>query len=264
MRYLTSTQRLRLLPHPHARNKNPSKTQVRGLSPVPRHQSHLRQCQRLHPQGQNIGLPCPLLYGRLGVLIPFSKNMHAGIPRLPQDLLRGFCGHPTGVPNLPPSFLLYVAPLHMSVPRGLMVSYVDDFSITVASPSYWGNIRRLQGLFSTIAAKGQDIGMSYSVPKTKIIHWGTPSQRTPPSSPSIKLEGQLFRPSQVVRWLGYWFPRLQHHTPLQAQALIGTSCFLLHQTTILARSRRQTLALSRHCQRPPSLNTYLRCLPPHP
>jgi len=40
-------------------------------------------------------------------------------------------------------FLLYVAPLHMSVPRGLMVSYVADFAITVASPSYRGNKRRL-------------------------------------------------------------------------------------------------------------------------
>jgi len=54
----------------------------------------------------------------------------------------------------------------MSVPRGLMISYVDDFSITVASTSYRGNIRRLQNLFSTIAAKGRDIGVSFSVPKT--------------------------------------------------------------------------------------------------
>jgi len=52
-----------------------------------------------------------------------------------------------------------------------MVSYVDDFSITVSSPSYRGNIRRLQNLFSTIAAKGQDIGVSFSVPKTELIHW---------------------------------------------------------------------------------------------
>jgi len=95
-----------------------------------------------------------------------------------------------------------------------MVPYVKDFSITVASPSYRGNIRRLQGLFSTIAAKGRDIGVSFSVPKTELIYWRTPSQRTPPSNGPIELEGHPFRPSKVVRRLGYWFtPALNmgHH-----------------------------------------------------
>jgi len=123
-------------------------------------------------------------------------------------------GTPQGSPISPLLFLLYVAPLHMSVPRGLMVSYVDDFSITVASHSYRGNIHRLQNLFATIAAKGRDIGVSFSVPKTEIVHWLTPSQRTPPSHAPIELVNHLFRPSQVVRWLGYWFtPTLNttHH-----------------------------------------------------
>jgi len=114
-------------------------------------------------------------------------------------------GTPQGSPISPLLFLLYVAPLHMSIPRGLVVSYVDDLSITVASPSYIGNIGRLQTLFSTIAAKGQDLGVSFSVPKTELIHWRTPSQRTPPSHGPIELEDHMFRPSKVVRWLGYWF-----------------------------------------------------------
>jgi len=123
-------------------------------------------------------------------------------------------GTPQGSPISPLLFLLYVSPLHMSIPRGLMVSYVDDFSITVSSPSYRGNIRRLQKLFSTIARKGRDSGVSFSVPKTELIHWRTPSQRTPPSHAPIGLEGHLFRPSQVVRWLGYWFTpsfNMAHH-----------------------------------------------------
>jgi len=114
-------------------------------------------------------------------------------------------GTPPGSHISPILFLLYLAPSYMSIPRDLMVSYVDDFSITVASPSYIGNIRRLQSLFSTIAAKGRDIGVSFSVPKTELIHGRTPSQRTPPSHDPIELENHLFRPSQVVRWLGYWF-----------------------------------------------------------
>jgi len=95
-----------------------------------------------------------------------------------------------------------------------MVSYIDDFSITVASPSYRGNIRCIRKLFSTISAKGQDIGLSFSVPKTELVHWRTPSQRSPPSTAPIMLEGQLSHPSPVVRWLGYWFtPALSstHH-----------------------------------------------------
>jgi len=114
-------------------------------------------------------------------------------------------GTPKGSPISPLLFLPYVAPVHRSIPRRLMVSYVDDFSITVASPSCRDNIRYLQGLFSTRAAKGRAIGMSFSVPKTELIHWRTPSQRTPPSHAPIELEDHIFRPAQVVRWLGYWF-----------------------------------------------------------
>jgi len=143
MRLLTRTQLLRRLPHTHARNKNSPETQTGSLHPIPRYQSWLRQCQRLYPYSQALSLPYPLLYGQLGILLPLRGNLHPGVPGLPQNLLPGFGGHPSGFPHLTLLFLLYVAPLHMSVPRGLMVSYVDDFSITVASPSYRGNIRRL-------------------------------------------------------------------------------------------------------------------------
>jgi len=85
-----------------------------------------------------------------------------------------------------------------------MLSYVDDFSITVASESHPGNICRLQNTFTQIAGRGRDLGVSFSIPKTELIHWWTPYQRTAHATALIELDGHLFQPQRVVRWLGYW------------------------------------------------------------
>src|ERR1700712_1137471 len=95
-----------------------------------------------------------------------------------------------------------------------MVSYVDDFSLTVASTSYRTNVRRLQSLYASLTSRAEAIKVEFSTPKTELIHWRTPSQRSPPSLAPIALDGQLFHPKGVVRWLGYWFsPSLNtsHH-----------------------------------------------------
>ena len=50
--------------------------------------------------------------------------------------------------------------------------------------------------------------MDFSVPKTELIHWRTPLQGDPPGTPRlppVALDGQLFHPSEKLRWLGYWF-----------------------------------------------------------
>jgi len=87
-----------------------------------------------------------------------------------------------------------------------MISYVDDFALTAACPSYWRNIRRLQRLFENLEARALCLNVSFSVAKTELIHWRTPSQRHSPKCLSpIQIKGELFRPRDSLRWLGYWF-----------------------------------------------------------
>ena len=50
--------------------------------------------------------------------------------------------------------------------------------------------------------------MDFSIPKTELIHWCTPMQWDPPGTPRpppVALDGQIFHPSEKLRWLGYWF-----------------------------------------------------------
>jgi len=115
-------------------------------------------------------------------------------------------GAPQGSPISPLPFLLYVAPVHFGIRRGLMISYVDDFDLTVASLSYRGNIRRLQELFERLERRASRLGVSLSLAKTELIHWRTPSQRHGPRCVSpIQIKGELFHRGNSVRWLRYWF-----------------------------------------------------------
>ena len=67
-------------------------------------------------------------------------------------------------------FLLYAAPLHFRIPRGLIISYVDDLARTAAFHSYPCNIRCLPELFERLEAKALRLGVSLSIAKTEIIH----------------------------------------------------------------------------------------------
>src|ERR1700710_903302 len=70
-------------------------------------------------------------------------------------------GAPQGSPVSPLLFLIYVSCLHISIPRSVILSYVDDFSVTVFSASYRGNIRALQRIFFLLFYSLARIGVSF-------------------------------------------------------------------------------------------------------
>ena len=100
-------------------------------------------------------------------------------------------------------FLLYVSLLHFKVPRGLMISDVDNIALSAASPASRVNIRRLQARFEKLEAKALSTGVSISVAKTELIHRRTPSQRNSATCLSpIQIKGDLFRPRDLLRFSG--------------------------------------------------------------
>ena len=104
-------------------------------------------------------------------------------------------GTPQGSPISPLLFVLYIASLHPTLPQGLAISYVDDLTITVGSDSVRSNIRALQYYFGNIQRQGADLGVAFSVPKTELIHWRTPKDRSDVSFAPIVINDMLFPPS---------------------------------------------------------------------
>ena len=102
-------------------------------------------------------------------------------------------------------FVIYVSSLHLEIPRSLIISYLDDFAVTVALLSYRTNVRLLQKSFSALKRKASPIKISFSVPKTELIYWRTTRSNEPPCSLPVQLEAQLLSPKSHLKWLGFIF-----------------------------------------------------------
>ena len=114
-------------------------------------------------------------------------------------------GVPQGCPISPRLFVIYVSSLHLEIPRSLIISYVDHFAVTMASPSYRTNVRLIQKSFSALKRKSSPVNISCSIPKTELIHWKTTRSNKTPSSLPVQLEDQLFYLQSCLKWLGFIF-----------------------------------------------------------
>lgn len=106
-----------------------------------------------------------------------------------------------GSPISPCLFVIYVASLHIDRPRGLSLSYLDNFALSTASTSYRTNIRNPPRAVWQIRPRTRAREVDFSVPKTQLIHWSTPLQRDPagaPCPPPICLDGEIFPPLPCV------------------------------------------------------------------
>ena len=89
-------------------------------------------------------------------------------------------GTPQGSPIFPLLFVIYVSPLHPPISKGLVLSYVDDFVVTVASASHRRNVQLLQSHYRSLCRIAAPKRSSFSVPKTELVHWCTPQNAPPP------------------------------------------------------------------------------------
>ena len=87
----------------------------------------------------------------------------------PVDFLPALMGTPQGSPLSPLLFLMDISHLHTKPHEKIMFPYIDDLALTVWSPSYFTNARRLKRWANILCVQGSRVRLGFSLPKTELV-----------------------------------------------------------------------------------------------